>query len=71
MLFVSRLAPRPIEVLGLVRYALFTLGVPLEFLGVLNLNEGTGLPILATGFLFEFVVLPIWLIARSFRSLSS
>jgi hypothetical protein len=66
LLFVSRLVPRPVALLGLVGYALFTLGVPLDLLGVLNMNQGTGMLILAPGFLFEFVVLPIWLIAKSF-----
>ena len=42
LLFVSRLVPRPIAVLGLVGYALLTLGVPLDLLGVLNMNEGMG-----------------------------
>jgi hypothetical protein len=68
LLFVSRLVPRSIAVLGLVGYALFTLGVPLDLLGVLNMNEGSGMFVLAPGFLFEFVVLPIWLIAKGFAS---
>jgi hypothetical protein len=66
LLFVSRLVPRPIAVLGLVGYGLFTLGVPLDLLGVLNMNDGVGMLILAPGFLFEFFVLPIWLIAKGF-----
>ncbi|HEX8509721.1 MAG TPA: DUF4386 domain-containing protein [Propionibacteriaceae bacterium] len=71
LLFVSRLVPRAIAVLGLVGYALFTLGVPLDLLGVLNMNQGLGMLILAPGFLFEFVVLPLWLIAKGFTSPSS
>lgn len=71
LLFVSRLVPRPIAVLGLVGYGLFSLGVPLDLLGVLNMNEGLGMVVLAPGFLFEFVVLPIWLIAKGFRTLST
>ena len=53
--------------LGLVGYGLFSLGVPLDLLGVLNMNDGVGMLILAPGFLFEFVVLPIWLLAKGFR----
>jgi hypothetical protein len=68
LLFVSRLVPRPIAVLGLVGYGLFSLGVPLDLLGLLDMNQGLGLVVLAPGFLFEFVVLPIWLIAKGFRS---
>jgi uncharacterized protein DUF4386 len=68
LLFVSRLVPRPIAVLGLVGYGLFSLGVPLDLLGLLDMNQGLGIAVLAPGFLFEFVVLPIWLIAKGFRS---
>jgi hypothetical protein len=71
LLYVSRLVPRPIAVLGLAGYGLFSLAVPLDLLGVLNMNEGLGMVILAPGFLFEFVVLPIWLIAKGFRPPSS
>ena len=66
LLIVSRLVPRPIAVLGFVGYALFSLGVPLDLLGVLNMNEGLGMLVLAPGGLFEFVVMPIWLIAKGF-----
>jgi Domain of unknown function (DUF4386) len=66
LLLVSRLVPYPIAILGLVGYATLTLGVPLDLLGVLNMNEGPGLALLAPGGLFELVVLPIWLIARGF-----
>lgn len=66
LLFVSRLVPRPIAVLGLVGYAAFSLGVPLDLLGVLNLNEGPGMVLLVPGGLFEVVVMPIWLIAKGF-----
>jgi hypothetical protein len=67
LLFVARLVPRPIAALGLVGYAALTIGVPLDLLGVLDMNEGPGQAILAPGGLFEFVFLPIWLIARGFR----
>ncbi|HEY5979288.1 MAG TPA: DUF4386 domain-containing protein [Microlunatus sp.] len=66
LLYVSRLVPRPIAVLGLVGYGLFSLGVPLTLLGVLDMNVGLGMVILVPGFLFEFVVFPIWLIAKGF-----
>ena len=36
LLFVSRLVPRPIAVLGFVGYGLFSLAVPLDLLGVLQ-----------------------------------
>ena len=68
LLFVSRLVPRPIAVLGIVGYAAFTLGVPLDLLGVVDMNAGPGMALLAPGGLFEVVVLPIWLIAKGFRT---
>jgi len=66
LLFVSRLVPRSIAMLGLVGYATFLVAVPLDLLGVLNMNEGMGMLVLAPGGLFEFVFMPIWLIAKGF-----
>jgi len=68
LLFVSQLAPRPIAVLGLVGYLLLSVGVPLDLLGVVDMNTGPGMVLLVPGFLFEFVVFPIWLIAKGFSS---
>ncbi|MEV7098898.1 DUF4386 domain-containing protein [Amycolatopsis sp. NPDC051045] len=68
LLFVSSLVPRPIAVLGFVGYAALLIGVPLDLLGVLDMNEGPGLVLLAPGGLFEFVFMPIWLLAKGFRS---
>ncbi|MEV0999972.1 DUF4386 family protein [Nonomuraea sp. NPDC050202] len=66
LLFVSRIVPQPIAVLGLIGYALLLLGVPLDLLGVLDMNAGAGLLLLAPGGLFEVLVLPIWLFAKGF-----
>src|SRR5690242_6765610 len=68
LLWVGRLVPRPIAALGLVGYALLTLGVPLDLLGVLAMDEGPGQALLAPGGLFELFVLPAWLIMRGFTS---
>jgi hypothetical protein len=68
LLFVSRLVPRPIAVLGLLGYACLTLGVPLDLLGVLDMDAGPGQVLLVPGGLFEFVFLPMWLIAKGFRT---
>ena len=68
LLFVSRIVPRPIAVLGFVGYASLFLGVPLDLLGVLDMSKGPGLVLLAPGGLFEFVFMPIWLIAKGFGS---
>jgi hypothetical protein len=70
LLFVSSLVPRPIALLGLVGYASLSVGVPLDLLGVLDMNAGPGMVLLAPGGLFEFVVLPIWLIAKGFRPIT-
>jgi hypothetical protein len=69
LLYVSQLVPRPIAVLGLIGYVFLLMGVPLDLLGVLDMNEGLGRALLAPGGLFEFVVLPIWLIAKGFKPL--
>jgi hypothetical protein len=68
LLFVSRLVPRPIAVLGVIGYGLFSLAVPLDLLGVLDMNQGLGMLVLAPGFLFEFIALPIWLITKGFTT---
>jgi Domain of unknown function (DUF4386) len=71
LLFISRLVPRPIAVLGFVGYLCLSLGVPLQLAGVLDMNDGPGLLLVVPGGLFELVFLPIWLIAKGFRSPSS
>ena len=44
LLFVSRLVPRAIALLGLVGYVLLTIGVPLDLLGVLDMSAGCRTP---------------------------
>lgn len=70
LLYVSRLIPRPIAAIGLLGYFLLTLGVPLDLLGVLDMNNGAGQLMLIPGGLFEAVLMPIWLITRGFNSRS-
>ena len=67
LLFVSGMIPRAISVLGLIGYSLLLLTVPLELLGVVNVQSGAGLAMQVPGGLYEFVILPIWLITRGFR----
>jgi hypothetical protein len=68
LLFVSQLVPRPIAVLGLVGYVALGVGVPLDLAGVLDMHEGAGMVLLAPGGLFEFVFMPIWLLAKGFNT---
>jgi hypothetical protein len=67
LLFISRMIPRPISVLGFIGYTLLLLTVPLDLLGAIDVNSGAGLVMLAPGGLYEFLILPIWLIAKGFR----
>src|SRR3954453_15557820 len=43
LLFVARLAPRPIALLGLVGYASLTIGVLLDLVGILDMSAGAGM----------------------------
>jgi hypothetical protein len=71
LLFVSKLVPRWISVLGLVGYLSLTIGVPLTLLGIVNMNAGAGMLLLIPGFLFEFAAFPLWLLARGFAPSTS
>jgi hypothetical protein len=67
LLFVGKLVPRTIAVLGFAGYALLLFGAVADLLGFVDMNNGTGMVLLVPGGLFEFVVLPIWLFAKGFR----
>ena len=67
LLFTSKLVPRPIAALGFVGYSFLLLGVPLDFVGVIDMNAGMGQALFIAGGLFEVIVLPIWLIAKGFN----
>jgi hypothetical protein len=45
--------------------------VPLDLLGVLDMNAAPGQVLLVPGALFEAVALPIWLIAKGFATPAS
>jgi hypothetical protein len=71
LLFIGRLVPAPIALLGLVGYASLTIGVPLDLLGALDMSAGAGMLLLVPGGLFELVFLPTRLITKGFRPLPS
>lgn len=68
LLFVSRLVPRPIALLGFVGYVSLTIGVPLDLLSLLDMSHGAGLLLVVPGGLFELVFLPVWLITKGFST---
>ena len=70
LLFVSKIVPRPIAVLGLIGYTSLSLGVVLDLLNIVDMNNGVGMVLLAPGGLFEFVFMPTWLIAKGFKETS-
>lgn len=67
LLLTSRTVPQPIALLGLVGYGLLGLGVPLDLLGVLDMDAGWGVILLVPGGLFEVLVLPLWLFTKGFN----
>lgn len=68
LLFISRLVPRAIALLGLVGYVSLTIGVPLDLFGILDMGSGAGLLLVVPGGLFELVFLPVWLITKGFSA---
>ncbi len=67
LLFRSRMIPRTISTLGLIGYSLLLLTVPLDLLGIVDSTGAAGLALLAPGAVYEFLMLPVWLIAKGFR----
>jgi hypothetical protein len=67
LLYVSRVVPRFVAVLGLVGYGLLGLGTLLNFLSVVDLNAG-GIALLVPGLLFELLVLPFCLMVKGFKT---
>ncbi len=66
LLFISRLVPRAIAAIGLIGYMLLLIGVPLGMFDLIDVNAGSGMAVLAPGGIFEFILLPFWLIVRGF-----
>jgi hypothetical protein len=67
LLYLSKLIPRYLSVLGLIGYAMLFLGVLLDMFSLFNINDGAGMLIYLPGGLFE-LFLPIWLFIKGFNS---
>jgi hypothetical protein len=67
LLYLSKLIPRYLSILGIVGYAMLFLGVVLDMFGIFNINDGAGMLIYLPGGLFE-LFLPIWLFIKGFNS---
>lgn len=70
LLYVSKLIPRLLSVIGIIGYLLLLIGVLAGVFGNLDLNTGLGLLFLIPGGLFE-ILLPIWLFIKGFKMTAS
>jgi hypothetical protein len=67
LLYQSNLIPRLLSVLGLIGYALLSIGVLLDLLGYFPMNTNAGMLLEIPGGLFE-LFLPLWLFIKGFNS---
>jgi hypothetical protein len=67
LLYQSNLIPRLLSVLGLIGYALLSIGVLLDLLGYFSMNTDIRMLVYLPGGLFE-LFLPIWLFVKGFNS---
>lgn len=67
VLYISKIVPRSLSILGIVGYAVLLIGVPLEFFGYVNMDVGAGLTFYLPGGLFE-LIFPLWLFVKGFDS---
>jgi hypothetical protein len=66
LLYQSILIPRLLSVLGLIGYALLSIGVLLDMLGYFSMSTSAGMLVYLPGGLFE-LFLPIWLFIKGFN----
>jgi hypothetical protein len=67
LLYQSNLIPRLLSVLGLIGYALLSIGVLLDLLGYFSMSTNAGTLLEIPGGLFE-LFLPVWLFVKGFNS---
>ena len=65
LLFVSRLIPRLLSMLGMLGYLVLLLGIPAALVGFADLDTGWGTGFLVPGGLFE-LLLPLLLLVKGF-----
>ena len=67
LLYQSNIIPRWLSVLGLIGYAMLSIGVLLDVFGYFYMNTDAGMLLYTPGGLFE-LFLPIWLFIKGFNS---
>ncbi len=67
LLYQSKLIPRLLSALGVIGYALLSVGVLLDLLGYFYMNTDAGMLLYIPGGLFE-LFLPVWLFIKGFNS---
>ncbi|MDD5615552.1 MAG: DUF4386 domain-containing protein [Candidatus Methanoperedens sp.] len=66
LLYQSKLIPRLLSALGVIGYAMLSVGVLLDMLSYVDINAGAGMLLLLPGGLFE-LFLPLWLFVKGFN----
>ncbi len=66
LLYQSKLIPRLLSALGVIGYAILSVGVLLDMLGYVDINAGAGMLLFLPGGLFE-LFLPVWLFIKGFN----
>ena len=67
LLYISRLVPKYLSLLGIIGYIVLLLGIPTDLSGLADLDSNTGILFFTPGGLFE-IVLPLWLFIKGFGS---
>lgn len=67
LFYQTKLIPRFISILGLIGYALVLLSAPLDLLDIIDTTDVGGI-MYVPGAIFEFILLPIWLVFKGFNS---
>ena len=67
LLYQSQLVPRLLSALGIIGYAMLSVGVLLDMVGYFSMSSNAGMLLYIPGGLFE-LLLPIWLFIKGFNS---